>query len=249
MTSLKPNDFKAALAKGQLQRGVWCTIPNALTIEMLAGAGFDWMLIDTEHSPMDPVTVLPLLQAAAAYPVTPIVRPGSLNVAEIKKLLDIGAQSLLIPYIETAEDAELAAASVEYPPKGIRGVAGSTRASGFGRIKDYAAKARDEICLIVQVETQKALDNLEAIAGTPGIDAIFVGPADLAASLGYPGQPGHPVVVAAVMDAISRIGAAGLPAGILTMSDEVYDAAIETGALFVARDLDLVAMRKGLSIG
>ncbi|MCB1395290.1 MAG: 4-hydroxy-2-oxo-heptane-1,7-dioate aldolase [Rhodobacter sp.] len=249
MTDLPKNRFKAALAAMQLQRGLWCQIQDPLAVEMLAGEGFDWMLFDTEHSPMDALTVLPLLQAVAPYPVSAIVRPGSLNVAEIKKILDTGAQTILVPMVQNAEEAALAVASVTYPPEGIRGVAGATRAAGFGRIKGYHRRASEEICLLVQVETREALDHIEAIAAVPGVDGIFVGPADLAASLGHPGEATHPDVRAAVVDAIRRIRAAGKPPGILTMDPVLFEAAVEAGAVFVSRDLDLLALRKGLSTG
>ena len=247
MSDLLRNTFKAALAERRLQRGIWCTIRDPLVAEMLAGCGFDWLMFDTEHSPMDPVSVLPMLQAVAPYPVSPIVRPGSLNAAEIKKLLDIGAQTILVPMVQNADEAAQAVAAVTYPPEGIRGVSGITRATRFGTTPGYHAKARDEVCLIVQVETVAALDQIEAIAAVPGIDGIFVGPADLAASLGYPGLPNHDAVTKVVLEATRRITAAGKPAGILTLSPEVADRAIDAGAVFVARDLDIAALRKGLS--
>lgn len=247
MTDLPKNAFKAALRAGQLQRGIWCTIRDPLVAEMLADCGFDWLMFDTEHSPMDPISVLPMLQAVAPYPVTPIVRPGSLNPAEIKKLLDIGAQTILVPYVQSAQEAAQAVAAVTYPPEGIRGVSGITRATRFGRIPGYHTRAREEICLIVQVETVEAMAKIEEIAAVPGVDAIFVGPADLAASLGFAGQPNHPTVTAAVLESIRRITAAGLPAGILTLNEAVYQEAIAAGALFAARDLDIAALRAGLS--
>ncbi|MFZ7091114.1 HpcH/HpaI aldolase family protein [Primorskyibacter sp. 2E233] len=248
MAELKTNTFKAALQRMELQRGLWCTMSDQLAAEMMADCGFDWMMFDTEHSPMDPVGLLPLLQAVAPYPVTPIVRPTCLNAAEIKKLLDIGAQTILVPYVQNSEEAAQAVAAVTYPPAGIRGVAGLTRATQFGKIPGYHKRARDEICLIVQVETKEAMDNIESIAAVDGIDGVFVGPADLAASLGYPGEPNHPEVTKAVLDSIRRIRAAGVPPGILTLSEEVRDQAIEAGAVFVAGDLDLAALRKGLSL-
>lgn len=247
MTDLRKNHFKEQIAAMNVQRGLWCQIQDPLAIEMLAGEGFDWMLFDTEHSPLNASTVLPLLQAVAPYPVSAIVRPGSLNVAEIKKILDLGAQSILIPMIQNAEEAALAVASVTYPPAGIRGVAGATRASGFGWIKGYHRIAHRETCLLLQVETREALDQIEAIAAVPGVDGIFVGPADLAASLGYPGEATHTDVRATIVDAIRRIRAAGKPPGILTMDPVLFDMALDAGAVFVARDLDLLALRKGLT--
>ncbi len=241
---LPKNTFKKALAEGRRQIGLWCAIPDSGVAEMLAGCGFDWLLFDTEHAALDEVHVLPLLQAVAPYPVHAIVRPDALNPAEIKKILDVGAQSILVPYVETVEQARLAAASVDYPPRGIRGVAGATRASRFGTVKGYHAAARDEICLLVQLETAAALDALEDIAAVPGIDGIFIGPADLAASLGHAGNPGHPTVKATVLDAIRRIRAAGKPAGILTLDPEFLEECVEAGSLFTAVDVDAVLLRR-----
>ncbi len=215
---------------------------------MCAGLGFDWMLFDTEHSALDPITVLPLLQAVAPYPVSPIVRPGSLNPPEIKKLLDLGAQNILVPMVNTADDARLAVASVEYPPHGIRGVSGMTRATNFGDIAGYHRIARNEIAILVQVETLEAVENLEAIAAVDGIDGIFVGPADLAAALGYPGEPAHPEVRKVVLDTIKRIVAAGMPAGFLSADPSYTDEVIEAGAIFVATDIDMVALKRGIRL-
>lgn len=242
---LPKNYFKAALNEKRHQRGLWCTIPNSGMVEMLAGCGFDWLLFDSEHSAMDPLTLLPMLQAAAPYPVSPVVRPSALDLAEIKKLLDFGAQNILVPYVQNAEEAARAAAGVAYPPEGIRGVAGATRATRFGAIAGYHKKAREEICLIVQVETREALDSIEAIAAVPGIDGIFVGPADLAASLGHPGEPGHPDVKAAVLDAVARIAAAGLPPGILALDQDFIPEVINAGAVFVANDVDALILKRG----
>lgn len=247
MAELPKNTFKAALKRFELQRGLWCTMRDQLAAEMMADCGFDWMMFDTEHSPMDAVSLLPLLQAVAPYPVTPIVRPTHLDAAEIKKLLDIGAQTILVPYVQTPEEAAEAVAAVTYPPEGIRGVAGLTRATRFATIPGYHRKAREEICLLVQVETRSAMERIEEIAAVPGVDGIFIGPADLAASLGYPGEPNHPEVTKAVLESIRRIRAAGLPPGILTLSPEVREQAIEAGAVFVAGHLDLAALRKGLT--
>lgn len=246
MAGLRKNAFKAGLKAGQLQRGLWCTINDTLVAEMCAGLGFDWMLFDTEHSALDPITVLPLLQAVAAYPVTPIVRPGSLNAPEIKKLLDLGAQTILVPMINNAEEAAAAVAAVEYPPAGIRGVSGLTRATAFGDIAGYHKAAREEIALLVQVETLEAVDQIEAIAAVPGVDGIFVGPADLAAALGHAGEPSHPDVKQAALDAIKRIVATGKPAGFLSADEAFAQSVANEGALFVSRDIDMAALKRGL---
>ena len=242
---LARNPFKAALSEGRHQLGLWSSLSDGLSAEMLAGTGYDWILFDGEHGPLDALSVVPLLQAVAPYPVHPIVRVVSLDPAEIKRLLDFGAQSILVPYIETAEQAALAAASVAYPPDGIRGFAGVTRASGFGRRKGYAAAAREDICLLVQIETKTGLDNLDAIAATPGIDGIFIGPADLAASLGHLGQPGHPEVRAAAAEAIRRIRAAGKAAGFMSLDDELSGEMIAAGSLFTAIDVDIAILKTG----
>ena len=239
------NTFKAAIDAGRQQIGLWCSIPDSGSAELLAGCGFDWLMFDIEHASIDALNVLPLLQAVAPYPVHPIVRPSSLDPAEIKKLLDSGAQTILVPYVQSAEEARLAAAAVAYPPEGIRGVAGITRASRFGAVADYTRRARAEICLIVQIETRRALEALEEIAAVPGIDAVFIGPADLAASLGHPGEPSHPEVKAAVLDAIRRVRAAGRPAGFLTLDQEFLAEAIAAGSLFTAVDVDAAILRRG----
>ena len=237
------NAFKAALKAGKKQIGIWNAIPHSLSVEMLAGCGYDWILLDTEHAPLSAPDVLPLLQAVAPYPTSPIVRAGWNDAVEMKRLLDLGAQTILVPYIQNAEEAAAAAAAVRYPPVGIRGVAGATRASRFGRVPGYAQKAAEETCLLVQVETADAAKEIEAIAAVDGVDGIFVGPADLAASMGYPGQPAHPEVKAAVMDAIRRITAAGKPAGFLALDEAYLREAEEAGAQFIAVGLDLTLMR------
>lgn len=246
MTTLPKNAFKAGLKQGRLQRGLWSTINDTLVAEMCAGLGFDWMLFDTEHSALDPVTVLPLLQAVAPYPVSPIVRPGSNNPIEIKKLLDLGAQTLLVPMVNTAEEAAAATAAVDYPPAGIRGVSSMTRATRFAEVAGYHKSARDEIALLVQVETLEAIDNIADIAATPGIDGIFVGPADLAAALGHVGQASHPEVVSVTIEAVTRIVESGIPAGFLSADTAFADKVTEAGATFVAKDIDMVAMKRGL---
>lgn len=232
------NAFKHAIREGRQQIGLWCTLPGSFTTEALATCGYDWLLIDTEHSPGDPLTVLPQLQAAAPYPVSTVVRPASNDVVLIKRILDFGAQTLLIPYVQNAEEARAAVNALRYPPAGIRGVAGITRATRYGRIPNYAAQAEEELCLLVQAETQAALAEIEAIAAVDGIDGIFIGPADLSASMGLAGQTGHPDVVAAVEDAIVRIRKAGKPAGILTADKAFARRCIELGTLFTAVDVD-----------
>ncbi|MCB2129740.1 MAG: 4-hydroxy-2-oxo-heptane-1,7-dioate aldolase [Rhodobacteraceae bacterium] len=236
---LPVNRFKAGLKAGKVQYGLWITIPDPSLAESMAGAGFDWLTFDTEHAPTEVSAVLPLLQAAAPYPVSCLVRPSTLDVALIKRHLDQGAQTVILPYIQTPDEAKLAVAAVRYPPAGIRGVAGGTRASGYGRIPDYAERAGEEICLVLQVETASALSRLDAIADVEGVDALFIGPADLAASMGYPGQTGHPEVRRAVLGALATLSHRGMPAGLLTLDPDFARQAVEAGARFVAVGIDM----------
>jgi 4-hydroxy-2-oxoheptanedioate aldolase len=246
MTELRRNAFKAGLTDGRMQRGLWATVNDTLVAELCAAQGFDWMLFDTEHSALDPLTVLPLLQAVAPYPVSPVVRPGSNNPTEINKLLDLGAQSILVPMVNTAEEARAAVSAVTYPPEGIRGVSGLTRATRFASIPGYHKAARSEIALIVQIETLQAMDAIEEICSVPGVDAVFVGPADLAAALGYPGEASHPKVKSTTLDAVARIVQAGKPAGFLSLDLDFCNAVEKAGATFVARDVDMAALKRGL---
>lgn len=243
---LPKNTFKSALSEDRQQLGLWLSINDSSIAEMLAGCGYDWILIDAEHTAMDPIAVLPLLQAIAPYPTHAIVRPSALDPAEIKKLLDCGAQTILVPYVQTAEEARQAAAAVDYAPNGMRGVAGITRASRFGAIKDYTKRARQEICLIVQVETVSALEHLEEIATVDGVDAVFIGPADLAASMGHPGNTGHPDVEAACLDGLRRLKKLGVPAGFLTLDQDFLENAMEAGSTFTAVDVDTAILRQGV---
>ena len=225
---LPENRFKRALVEGRQQIGLWCSLPGSYAAEAVAGSGFDWLLFDTEHSPGDPLTVLAQLQAVAPYDVSPAVRPASNDTVLIKRFLDIGAQTLLIPYVQNAQEAMRAVAAMHYPPAGVRGVSGLTRATQFGRAEGYAKRASEELCLLVQIETGEALGALESIAAVGGVDGIFIGPADLAASLGHAGEPGHPAVVAAVEDAIRRIRACGKPTGILLRTRPSPSAALRS---------------------
>lgn len=239
------NLFKQALRDGQAQIGLWCSIAGSDNAEALAGCGFDWMLIDTEHSTVDLTTVKAMLQAAAPYRTQTVVRPGWNDAVEIKRLLDAGAMSVLVPYVQTAAEAARAVSAVRYAPQGTRGVAGITRASRYGAVDGYLARANDEICLLVQVETAEALTNIEAIAAVDGVDGIFVGPADLAASMGFPGNTAAPEVKAAILDAIARIRACGKPAGILSLDPDFLQQAVAAGSVFTAVDVDQAILLRG----
>jgi 4-hydroxy-2-oxoheptanedioate aldolase len=242
---LPQNAFKRALKAGRAQIGLWSSLSSNYTVEVIAGAGFDWILLDTEHSPNDLESVLSQLQAAAPYPTHPVVRVAWNDMVLIKRMLDIGAQSLLVPYVSTPEEAAAAVSYVRYPPAGVRGVAGTTRASRFGRVKDYARRAHEEICLLVQVETQRALDNLEAICAVDGIDGVFIGPADLHASLGYPGEIANAKVKPLIDEAVRRIRKCGRAPGILTPSEADARHWLDCGALFVAVGADVGILARG----
>jgi 4-hydroxy-2-oxoheptanedioate aldolase len=230
---IKANTFKAA------QIGLWVGLADPVCAEICAGAGFDWLLIDAEHAPNDLRSILAQLQAVAPYPAHPIVRPVSGDVQLIKQLLDIGAQTLLVPMVESAEQAKLLVAAMRYPPAGIRGVgAALARASQWNRVANYVHDANDQMCLLVQVETRPGLENLDAIAAVEGVDGIFIGPADLSAALGHLGNPGHPDVRQAIEDAIRRIRASGRAAGILTSDEAQARNYLSLGCMFLAVGLD-----------
>jgi 4-hydroxy-2-oxoheptanedioate aldolase len=233
------NAFKHALAAGRPQIGLWSSLCSNVVAEVIGGCGFDWILVDTEHSPNELPGIMSQLQALAGGTATPIVRPAWNDVVLIKRILDIGASSLLVPFVQNAEEARKAVAATRYPPAGIRGVATTTRAGRFGRIKDYLHKANDEICVLVQVETKTALDNLEAIAAVDGIDGVFIGPSDLAAALGHLGNPAHPDVQAAISGAVKRLRAKGKPAGILTSVEADAKRYLAEGYTFVAVGTDM----------
>ena len=246
------NTFKRALQAGQAQIGLWSTLPSPYVSELIAGAGFDWLLLDTEHTPTDVPQMVQQLQAvAAAQPRTgrgpshAVVRPAWNDKVLIKRYLDIGAQTLLLPFVQNADEARAAVEAVRYAPQGIRGMGGSMRASNFGRDADYVAHAGDEICLLVQVETGEALAQLEAIARVDGIDGVFIGPADLSANMGYPGNPGHPDMEAAIDRALTTIRACGKAPGILAVNPARAQACLDKGALFVAVGMDMMLLRMG----
>ncbi len=239
------NAFKRALKAGTPQIGLWSSLSSNYTVEVIAGAGFDWILLDSEHSPADIENLLTQLQAAAPDPTHPVVRIPWNDMVTIKRVLDIGAQSLLVPYVSTADEARAAVSYVRYPPAGVRGVAGTTRATRFGRVADYARRAHEEICLLVQVETQRALDNIEAISAIDGVDGIFIGPADLHASLGHPGEIANPKVKPLIDDAIRRIRKSGKAPGILTPNEADARHWLECGALFVAVGADVGILARG----
>lgn len=239
MLPMPRNTFKAALQAGQRQIGLWVGLADANVAEALAGCGFDWLLLDGEHAPNDVRTVLEQLRAVAPYPMQPVVRPVQGEVALIKQYLDVGAQTLLVPMIDTPEQAALMVRAMRYPPHGIRGVgAALARASRWNQVTDYLQHADGEMCLLVQAETPRALENLAAIAATDGVDGVFFGPSDLSASMGHRGQPSHPEVQRAILDGIATVRAAGKAAGILATDQALAQRYLDAGALFVAVGLD-----------
>ena len=244
------NTFKAALAAGKPQIGLWVGLADATAAEALATTGYDWLLLDGEHAPNDPRSILQQLRAVAPYPVQPVVRPVIGDVALVKQYLDVGAQTLLVPMIDTAAQAAQMVQAMRYAPAGIRGMgAALARASRYNQVDNYLAQADAQMCLLVQAETATAIANLPAIAETEGVDGVFFGPADLSASMGYPGQPGHPDVVKTMLDGIATVRRAGKAPGILMTDPAEAQRYLDAGALFVAVGVDtlvLVAAAKAL---
>jgi 4-hydroxy-2-oxoheptanedioate aldolase len=240
---LPTNKLKRGLREGRAQIGLWCSLVSPIATEVVAGAGFDWVLIDMEHAANEVNTVLAQLHAVSASGVSPIVRQPANDPVLTKRLLDIGVQSFLIPMVNSAEEARQVVAATRYPPHGMRGVATATRASQFGRIKDYHKLAQNEICVIVQVETREALAQLDAIAAVEGVDCVFIGPSDLSAALGHLGNSSEPSVREAIAGAFKRIQGAGKAAGILTGVEADAKHWLELGALFcgVGADIGILA--------
>lgn len=245
MSALRINHFKRAIKSGKLQVGLWSGLSSNITVEVLANAGFDWLLLDTEHSPNELPMVHAQLQAIAQGPTHPIVRPPWNDTVVIKRYLDVGAQTLLIPFVQDAEEARRAVAATRYPPLGVRGYSAAARASDYGRVKDYAVTCEDELCVLLQVETPLALSNIEEIAAVEGVDGVFIGPGDLAASMGHLGNLKHPDVVAAIEDAIRRIVATGRAAGVLMGDEALARRYIEAGATYTAVGSDIGLLARG----
>jgi 4-hydroxy-2-oxoheptanedioate aldolase len=238
--------FKRRLAGDRAQIGMWVASASAYCAEICAGSGLDWLLIDGEHSPNDLRTVLAQLQAIDGYPIHPVVRPPNGDPVLLKQLLDIGVASLLIPMVEGAEQAESLVGAVRYPPRGMRGVGSSlARAARWGRDRGYLAAADDGITLLVQVESRQGLEQLDAIVAVDGVDGVFIGPADLAASLGHLGQPEHPEVVAAVEGAITSITRSGKAAGVNAFAEPMARRYLEAGCRFVLVGADVTMLARG----
>lgn len=238
------NTFKRALAAGDTQIGLFLGLAHAYCAEVVASAGFDWLLIDGEHGPNDLRSIIAQLQALAPYPVCPVVRTVDHDVARIKQLLDGGVQTLMVPMVESADDAKQLVRAMRYPPHGIRGVGTAmARAARWNGVEAYLDQADQEMCLIVQIESTAGLAGLDAILAVEGVDAAFIGPSDLAASMGHLGNPGHPEVKAAVQDAIRRIALAGKAAGIFSADPVVAAAYQQMGASFLLVGVDALLLR------
>lgn len=242
------NQFKQAVRADREQIGLWLGLGETFSAEICAGAGFDWLLIDAEHGPNDLRSILAQLQALAPYPTQAVVRPPQGDHVLIKQLLETGVQTLLIPMVDTAEQARGLVDAMRYPPAGIRGVGSAlARASRWGRIDNYAQLADAQMCLLVQVETQTGYRNLDAILEVDGVDGVFFGAADLAASYGYLGQSTHPEIVAAIEDGLRRTGAAGKAGGVLCSDRALNERYMAAGASFVAVGVDALLLSAATS--
>lgn len=241
------NPFKKAIAQGNLQIGCWLGLADPYIAEISASAGFDWLLIDGEHAPNDLRSITAQLQVLAGRGSHAMVRPPIGETWIIKQLLDAGAQSLLIPMVESGAQAQELVDAVTYPPHGVRGVGSAlARASDFSAIGDYLTTARDEICLLAQVENQKGMAALDEILAVDGLDGVFIGPSDLAADMGFIGKPGQAEVKAAVLDAVKRIVGSGKAAGILTLDTDIQSQCRDLGATFIATEIDVTLFAKSM---
>ena len=239
MSMIKKNKFKEALSGDKPVFGLWQGIPDTTVAEIGAGAGFDWVLVDAEHGPFDLRSVMSHLQAIEPYPVSVIVRPVEGSTALIKQLLDIGVQTILVPMVDSAEQAKQIVAAAKYPPVGARGLGTSmARAANWNRAPDYLNKANDEICVVVQIETLAGLGNIEEIARVEGVNAVFIGPSDLSAAMGFIGNPGHPDVVTAIEKAFQAVHTAGKQAGVLAVTKELANKYVQAGARFIGVGVD-----------
>jgi 4-hydroxy-2-oxoheptanedioate aldolase len=239
------NRFKQGLHEGRQLVGLWSSLSSLAATEILSDSGFDWMLIDTEHAPNETPMVADQLRAAALGTASPVVRPAWNDPVILKRLLDVGVQTLLVPFVQSPEEAARAVASTRYPPRGIRGVASVHRANRYGRVPEYFARADNEMCVLVQLETRASVDALEEIATVDGVDGVFIGPSDLAASLGHLGNNAHAEVRDTIERACQRARAIGKPIGILAPIESDARAYLDMGFGFVAVGSDVVALRKG----
>lgn len=233
------NAFKQALARGERQIGLWLALADGYSAELCATCGFDWLLIDGEHAPNELRTMLCALQSIAAYPSHPVVRIPKGDDALIKQVLELGATTLMVPMVETPEQARQLVRAMRYPPQGIRGVGSAiARSARWSQYPNYLHEANERVSLIVQLETREALSRVDEIAAVDGVDGVFIGPADLSASFGLLGQPAHPSVKAAIEEGIRAILRAGKAPGILCADEALARHYIDVGARFVAIGVD-----------
>ncbi len=240
-----PNAFRQALINREPLYGCWVSLASPITAEVLGLAGFDWLLLDAEHSPNDLTTLVPQLMALKDSVSAPIVRPPQNEPIIIKRLLDAGFHNVLFPFVESAEDARNAVAATRYPPDGIRGFSVSQRNNRYGTVPDYLKVINDNISVLVQIESRPGIDAVDEIAKVPGVDCVFIGPGDLSAALGHIGNPGHPEVQEVIRHLINRALAAGKPAGILAPVEADARRYMEWGATFVGVGSDLGVFRNG----
>ena len=238
-----PNSFKRNLLAGKRLIGCWSSLANAITTEVLGVAGFDWILLDGEHSPNDVNTFIPQLMALKDSPSAPVVRPTSNNAVEMKRLLDAGFYNFLVPFVESADEARSAVAATRYPPQGIRGVSVSQRGNRYGTVPDYFQGVNEQVCVMVQIESNAGVAAARAIAGVDGVDCVFVGPSDLAAGMGHLGNASHPEVQQAIAAVFLDAKACGKPVGILAPVEADARRYMAMGATFVAVGSDLGLFR------
>ena len=237
--NLPRNRFKQAITAGERQVGLWSALASPIGAEVIAGAGFDWIVIDGEHGPNDITTLLPQLQAMKGGTAEPVFRIPWNEPVIIKRALDVGARTLLVPFVQNAEEARAAVQAARYPPLGMRGVSVAPRANDYGRVSNYHANAHLDTCILVQIETRVAVEQIEAIAAVDGIDGLFIGPSDLAADLGHLGNAKHPEARAVLTEAAKRIRATGKSAGTLAGGLDDVETLFEMGFNFVAAGSDV----------
>ncbi|WP_118138001.1 HpcH/HpaI aldolase/citrate lyase family protein [Oceanicella sp. SM1341] len=243
---MRENRFKTRLKAGEVQYGIWAMLCSTAVTEIMGGSAFDWVLIDTEHAPNELPGIIDQIRALDTTDTPALVRPAWNDTVLIKRLLDSGAESFIIPFVQTAEEARAAVAATRYPPQGVRGVAGVSRNAGYGRVATYLQEAADHIAVVVQIESREAMANLEEILAVEGVDAIFVGPADLAASMGHLGNPGHPEVQAAIAEIAERVKAANGRMGIFTGGAEDAARAAALGYHFMSVGADVMVFTRAI---
>lgn len=242
---LKENTFLSGLRAKEKQLGLWVSLSSPYAAEAVAPAGFDWALLDMEHSPNELSSLLGQLQAFSQWPTTPIVRPDWNDTVKIKRLLDLGVPGLLLPMVETIEEAEAAVAATRYPPKGVRGVAGTMRSNHFGRVTDYYQEVENQTAVLIQLETVQAVENAAAFGKVEGVDGIFFGPADIGASMGLLGNPADPKIWEFIRPHAKTLMDMGMPVGTLVSDRKLAGELLNEGFTFVACGSDSGLLAKG----